>query len=49
MLVQHLPDYALQFLLPSRYCQSDLLGDLATQFGPLTLTEMKVWVEAVSP
>ena len=27
--VQDLPDYALQFLLPSRYCQSDLLGDLA--------------------
>lgn len=29
--VQELPDYALQFLLPSRYCQSDLLGDLANQ------------------
>jgi transglutaminase-like putative cysteine protease len=27
--VQELPDYALQFLLPSRYCQSDLLSDLA--------------------
>jgi transglutaminase-like putative cysteine protease len=27
--VQELPDYALQFLLPSRYCQSDLLGNLA--------------------
>lgn len=27
--VQELPDYTLQFLLPSRYCQSDLLGDLA--------------------
>jgi transglutaminase-like putative cysteine protease len=27
--VQELPDYALPFLLPSRYCQSDLLGDLA--------------------
>lgn len=27
--VQNLPDYALQFLLPSRYCQADLLGDLA--------------------
>jgi transglutaminase-like putative cysteine protease len=26
---EYLPDYALQFLLPSRYCQSDLLGDLA--------------------
>ncbi len=29
--VQDLPDYALQFLLPSRYCQSDLLGDLANE------------------
>jgi hypothetical protein len=29
--VQDLPDYALQFLLPSRYCQSDLLGELANQ------------------
>jgi transglutaminase-like putative cysteine protease len=27
--VQDLPDYALQFLLPSRYCQSDLMADLA--------------------
>ncbi len=27
--VQDLPDYALQFLLPSRYCQADLLADLA--------------------
>jgi transglutaminase-like putative cysteine protease len=29
--VQDLPDYALQFLLPSRYCQSDLLADLANE------------------
>lgn len=29
--VQQLPDYTLQFLLPSRYCQSDLLGDLARE------------------
>lgn len=29
--VQELPDYALQFLLPSRYCQSDLLGTLASE------------------
>lgn len=29
--VQDLPDYALQFLLPSRYCQSDLLGKLANE------------------
>jgi transglutaminase-like putative cysteine protease len=27
--IQELPDSALQFLLPSRYCQSDTLGDLA--------------------
>lgn len=29
--VQELPDYTLQFLLPSRYCQSDLLGNLANE------------------
>lgn len=29
--IQELPDYALQFLLPSRYCQSDLLGNLANE------------------
>jgi len=29
--VQDLPDYTLQFLLPSRYCQADFLGDLALQ------------------
>jgi transglutaminase-like putative cysteine protease len=27
--VEQLPDNVLQFLLPSRYCESDLLGDLA--------------------
>jgi transglutaminase-like putative cysteine protease len=27
--VHELPEYALPFLLPSRYCQSDLLSDLA--------------------
>ncbi len=27
--VEHLPDSVLQFVLPSRYCQSDLVGDLA--------------------
>ncbi|MEE3717107.1 transglutaminase family protein [Tumidithrix elongata RA019] len=31
VLVQELPDYTLQFLLPSRYCQSDLLGGLANE------------------
>jgi transglutaminase-like putative cysteine protease len=30
-LPQDVPDYALQFLLPSRYCPSDTLGDLATK------------------
>jgi transglutaminase-like putative cysteine protease len=29
--IENLPDSALQFLLPSRYCQSDLLDDLAHQ------------------
>jgi transglutaminase-like putative cysteine protease len=29
--VQYLPDQAIQFLLPSRYCQSDLLGNLALE------------------
>jgi len=27
--VEHLPDSVLQFVLPSRYCQSDMVGDLA--------------------
>jgi transglutaminase-like putative cysteine protease len=31
--VQHLPDSVLQYLLPSRYCQSDLLLDLATSIA----------------
>jgi transglutaminase-like putative cysteine protease len=29
--VEYLPDWILQFLLPSRYCQSDQLYDLANQ------------------
>jgi transglutaminase-like putative cysteine protease len=29
--VEFLPDWTLQFLLPSRYCQSDRLFDLATE------------------
>jgi hypothetical protein len=32
--VQSLPDQVLHFLLPSRYCQSDLLG----RVGPVTLS-----------
>lgn len=31
VLVQDLPDSVLQFLLPSRYCQSDQLGELANE------------------
>lgn len=31
VLVQDLPETVLQFLLPSRYCQSDQLGDLAIE------------------
>lgn len=29
--IQELPDNVLQYLLPSRYCQSDLMVDLATE------------------
>ncbi len=29
--IQHLPDDVLHFLLPSRYCESDRLGDLARE------------------
>jgi transglutaminase-like putative cysteine protease len=29
--IQELPDHALQFLLPSRYCEADLLGAVASQ------------------
>jgi transglutaminase-like putative cysteine protease len=31
--IQEVPDGVLQFLLPSRYCQSDRLGELATQIS----------------
>jgi transglutaminase-like putative cysteine protease len=31
VLVQDLPESTLQFLLPSRYCQADCLGDLANE------------------
>jgi transglutaminase-like putative cysteine protease len=31
ILVENLPDGVLQFLLPSRYCQSDQLGQLAAE------------------
>lgn len=29
--IQNLPDHVLKYLLPSRYCESDRFGDLATQ------------------
>lgn len=32
-LVQELPDNVLQYLLPSRYCQSDLMLNLATEIA----------------
>lgn len=32
-LVQDLPDGLIQFLLPSRYCQADQLGDLAREIA----------------
>ncbi len=35
--IEKLPDYTLQFLLPSRYCESDLLGDLANDIVPTDL------------
>lgn len=31
VLVQHLPENVLQFLLPSRYCEADRLGTLASE------------------
>ena len=45
-----LPDEALQYLLPSRYCQSDELAPFAfEQFGPVTpgwprVQEISTWV-----
>lgn len=44
--VQDLPDYTLQFLLSSRYCQSDLLGDLANQIV-MDITSAYDQVEAI--
>jgi transglutaminase-like putative cysteine protease len=50
--VQHLPDDVLQFLLPSRYCQSDLLGDLANQIVPdaapgyAQVEAIRAWIQA---
>ena len=33
VLAQNIPEPALQFLLPSRYCQSDMLGKLASSIA----------------
>ncbi len=38
MLMQDLPDNVLQFTLPSRYCESDLLGEKAREIVGLTET-----------
>ncbi|WP_008309665.1 transglutaminase-like domain-containing protein [Leptolyngbya sp. PCC 6406] len=44
--IEQLPDYTLQFLLPSRYCESDLLGNLAND---IVLTDLPAYdqVEAI--
>lgn len=49
--VQNLPDNVLQFLLPSRYCQSDRLGELASQIvgdnppGYAQVEAMRHWIQ----
>lgn len=48
--IQNLPDHVLKYLLPSRYCESDRFGDLATQItayqqpGYDQVTEIKNWL-----
>jgi transglutaminase-like putative cysteine protease len=44
--VQFLPDWILEYLLPSRYCQSDQFYDLASQIG-LNVTPGYDQVEAI--
>ena len=50
--VQNLPDDTLQFLLPSRYCQADLLGELAQQIVGETMAgydqveAIRAWIHA---
>jgi transglutaminase-like putative cysteine protease len=50
--VQDLPDSIVQFLLPSRYCQSDQLGDMArTIVGAVTpgydqVEAIRAWIQA---
>ncbi len=48
--IEFLPDWVLQFLLPSRYCQSDQLFDLATEIstdyasGYDTVEAIRAWI-----
>jgi len=50
--VENLPDGVLQFLLPSRYCQSDQLGGLATDIvGEITpgyqqVEAIRAWIQS---
>ncbi len=50
--VQNVPDSILQFLLPSRYCQSDQLGDLAQEIttdaapGYEQVEAIRKWIQA---
>jgi transglutaminase-like putative cysteine protease len=50
--IENLPDFTLQFLLPSRYCQSDLLSDLANQIvgdcqsGYAQVSAIQKWIHA---
>lgn len=52
VLVQDLPESVLQFLLPSRYCQSDQLGELASQIvatlapGYDQVEAIRCWIHA---
>jgi transglutaminase-like putative cysteine protease len=49
--VQHLPDEVVQFLLPSRYCQSDQLGTLALEIvgnalpGYAQVEAIRSWIQ----
>ena len=49
--VQHLPNETILFLLPSRYCQSDRLGDLAGQItasaapGYDQVESIRLWIQ----
>jgi transglutaminase-like putative cysteine protease len=49
---QNLPENVIQFLLPSRYCQSDRLGDLAAEIvaealpGYEQVEAIRAWIQA---